>query len=139
MWRAQLQKAHTAERNRLVEEVASLRRWRTDVAAPFIESAGRSVAHHEQQIERTLPAVQKLVEEVDGRTAKHLPELLHAADASTRRQQYLEVPGVGPRDRSVGAREFGAYSPAGSRARSTGRFGTMTPGGAAGRGGGTSL
>ena len=45
---AALQKAHTAERNRLVEEVSSLRRWRTDVCAPFLESAGRSVANHEQ-------------------------------------------------------------------------------------------
>ena len=89
-----LQKAHTAEKNRLVEEVTSLRRWRSDVAGPFIESAGRSVAHHEQQIERTLPAVQKLLEEVDGRTSKHLPELIHAADATSRRQQYLEEEGA---------------------------------------------
>ena len=91
---ATLQREHTAERNRLVEEVQSLRRWRTDVAAPFIESAGRSVANHEQQLDRTLPAVQKLLEEVDARTAKHLPELLHAADASSRRQQYLEEEGA---------------------------------------------
>ena len=49
---ATLQREHTAERNRLVEEVQSLRRWRTDVAAPFIESAGRSVANHEQQLDR---------------------------------------------------------------------------------------
>ena len=89
-----MQKAHTAERNRLVEEVASLRRWRTDVASPFIETAGRAVANHEQQLERTLPALQKLVEEIDGRTAKHIPELLHAAEASGRRQQYLEEEGA---------------------------------------------
>ena len=89
-----MQKAHTAERNRLVEEVSSLRRWRTDVAAPFIEASGRSVANHEQQIERTLPALQKLLDEVDGRTAKHIPELLHAADTSARRQQYIEEEGA---------------------------------------------
>ena len=91
---AAMQKAHASERNRLVEEVASLRRWRTDVAAPFIETAGRAVANHEQQLERTVPALQKLVEEIDGRTAKHIPELLHATDASNRRQQLLEEEGA---------------------------------------------
>jgi hypothetical protein len=88
-----LQKTHTSERNRLLEEVGSLRRWRTDVASPFIEAAGRSVSNHEQQLERTLPALQKLVEELDARTAKHLPELLQAADLSARRQQFLEEEG----------------------------------------------
>ena len=38
--------------------------------------------------------MQKLLEEVDARTAKHIPELLHAADASARRQQYVEEEGA---------------------------------------------
>ena len=62
-----MHKAHTAERSRLVEEVGALRRWRNDIAAPFIEAAGRSVASHEQQLERALPHLQKSVEELDGR------------------------------------------------------------------------
>ena len=91
---SQMHKTHAAERNRLVEEVAALRRWRTDVASPFIETAGRAIANHEQQLERTMPSLQKLVEEIDGRTAKHIPELLHAADAHSRRQQVLEEEGA---------------------------------------------
>ena len=31
---------------------------------------------------------------MDGRTSKHLPELIHAADATSRRQQYLEEEGA---------------------------------------------
>ena len=90
---AGLQKTHAAERNRLMEEVGSLRRWRTDVASPFIESAGRSVASHEQTLERNFPQLQKLVDDLDARTAKHIPELIEAADAGARRQQHLEEEG----------------------------------------------
>ena len=75
-----------AERHAVVDELGSLRRWRAEVVAPFVESSEGTLA----QLERAIPPLQRGLEEVDTRVSKHLPELLGAADAAAMRHQGLE-------------------------------------------------
>ena len=63
-----LEKGFVSERHSLIEEVGSLRRWRQEVAAPFIDTASRSIASHEGQLDRQLPELRSACEQVTPRS-----------------------------------------------------------------------
>ncbi|KAL3901419.1 MAG: hypothetical protein SGPRY_012280 [Prymnesium sp.] len=76
-----MKQAATEERQKFQEELGNLKRWRAGVAAPFIDLTERTMAQHEQQLEKGLPPLQKSVRELEERVSKELVKVSAQMDS----------------------------------------------------------